>query len=181
MVELASGAAVVGVVWRFWDTPWAIPVFGYLAVVGLALALIDVDVRRLPDALVLPSYPVVLVFLVLASAMTPDWGALGRAGIGAVALGAFYVLPWLVGGMGLGDVKLAPLLGAALAWLGWGAFAVGTFAAFLIGGAYGLSLLLARRAGRRSAVPFGPWMVLGAAVGVAAGEPVWAAYLGLLT
>jgi leader peptidase (prepilin peptidase)/N-methyltransferase len=83
--------------------------------------------------------------------------------------------------MGFGDIKLAGLLGAALAWVGWGALAVGGFGAFLVGGLYAIGLLIARRAGRGSGVPFGPWMVLGAVLGIAIGERAWSAYLGLLT
>jgi len=58
---------------------------------------------------------------------------------------------------------------------------VGAFAAFLLGGVVAIVLLLTHRAGRRTKIPFGPWMVVGAFVGVAVGEPVWAAYLGLLS
>jgi len=82
--------------------------------------------------------------------------------------------------MGFGDVKLAGVLGAGLAWLGWGPLVVGGFAAFLLGGAYGVALILSGRGGLRTGVPFGPWMVLGAALGVAVGEPVWSAYLRLV-
>jgi leader peptidase (prepilin peptidase)/N-methyltransferase len=85
------------------------------------------------------------------------------------------------GGMGFGDVKLAGLLGGALAWLGWGSLLVGAFGAFLLGGVYAVALVVAGRAGRGSGIPFGPWMLLGAAVGVAAGEPLWSGYLGLLS
>ena len=63
------------------------------------------------------------------------------------------------GAMGLGDVKLAGVLGAGLAWLGWGSFAVGAFAAFLVGGLFAVALVTMHRAGRKSRVPFGPWMI----------------------
>lgn len=178
LVELGTGVLFALVAVRFAGQPWSIPAYAYLAAIGVALAAIDLDVHRLPDAVVLPSYPVLAALLALASWGVDDWQALGRAGIGAVVLGAFYLVPGLLGGMGLGDVKLAPILGAALAWLGWGALAVGAFAAFLVGGAWAVVLLLGRRAGRRSRVPFGPWMILGAAIGVAVGEQLWNLYLG---
>ncbi|MCL2091423.1 MAG: prepilin peptidase [Micrococcales bacterium] len=178
LVEIGSAAAFVLVALKFGLT-WPLPAFLYLAAVGIALALIDLDHQRLPDALVLPSYPVVALLLVLASldpGGTADWGALGRGAIGGAALFVFYFLLWFFGGMGFGDVKLAGVLGLATAWLGWGAFAVGTFAAFLVGGLVSLVLVVARRAGRKTKVPFGPSMIVGAAVGVAWGEPVWSAY-----
>ena len=162
--------------------PWAVPAFGYLAAIGVALALIDLDTHRLPNAIVLPSYPVLGALLALASWGTGDWSALVRAVVGGTALWAAYFGLCLAHprGMGFGDVKLAGLLGGALAWLGWGPFAVGAFGAFLLGGLFAVALLVTGRAHRGSGIPFGPWMLLGAAVGVAVGEPMWSAYLGLL-
>jgi len=163
--------------------PWAVPAFAYLAAIGVALALIDLDTHRLPNAIVLPSYPVLAALLLLASWGARDWPALLRAAIGGVALWVAYFAMALAypSGMGFGDVKLAGLLGAALAWLGWGAFAVGSFGAFLLGGVFSIGLVVAGRAGRKTGIPFGPWMILGAAVGIAVGEPLWNGYLGLLT
>lgn len=181
MVEAATSLLFVMVALRLgWS--WALPAYLYLAALGLALALIDLDTHRLPDVLVLPAYPVLTALLVLASWAEGDWAALLRAVIGGAALWALYFVLMVIrpGGMGYGDVKLAGVLGAALGWLGWGPLAVGGFGAFLLGGSFAIGLLLAGRAGRASRVPFGPWMVLGAAIGVAVGAPVWSAYLGLL-
>ena len=96
---------------------------------------------------------------------------------------AFYLILRVVrpDGMGGGDVKLAGVLGLYLGWLGWGALAVGAFAAFLLGGIFGALLLLRKRAGRRTAIPFGPWMILGAWTGVFAGETLGNLYLGAAT
>jgi leader peptidase (prepilin peptidase)/N-methyltransferase len=79
--------------------------------------------------------------------------------------------------MGFGDVKLAPVLGVTLGWVGVGAAAVGLFAAFLVGGVVGVALMIARRAGRRSHLAFGPYLLLGALLGLLVGEPIWNAYL----
>jgi len=165
---------------------WSLPVLLYLAAISLALALIDLDVHRLPDAIVLPAYPVCAALLALASwnpGGEPSWGALGRAAIGGAGLLALYLAAALVypGGMGLGDVKLAGVLGLCLAWFGWSVLAVGGFAAFLLGGLYAVGLVVARRAGRKSGIPFGPWMLAGAWLGIAVGEQVGDWYLGLLT
>ena len=99
------------------------------------------------------------------------------------ALYVFYFLLRVIrpGGMGGGDVKLAGVIGLALGWLGWAPLIVGAFAAFVLGGVYGILLILLRRAGRRSAIPFGPWMILGAWTGVFAGESLARWYVGLIT
>jgi leader peptidase (prepilin peptidase)/N-methyltransferase len=153
--------------------------FLYLAAISIALAVIDLDVRRLPNAIVLPAYLVGGALLVLAALLSGDPQRLGVAVIGMVASLLFYGILWFVkpGGMGLGDVKLAGVLGIYLGYLGWAQLAVGVAAAFLLGGAFGIVLMLVGRAGRKTAVPFGPWMLLGAWIGVAAGAPVAAGYL----
>jgi leader peptidase (prepilin peptidase)/N-methyltransferase len=185
LVEAATGALFVLAAWWCWaqDTPWLLPALAYLAAVSLALALIDLDVQRLPDAIVLPSYPVAAALLALASwapGDASDWGALLRAVIAGAALFTFYLMVFAVypAGMGFGDVKLAGVLGLYLGWVGWGAVLVGWFATFLLGGLFAIGLLVAGRAKRKSGIPLGPWMLLGAAVGVVAGEPLWSAYLG---
>lgn len=184
LVEAVTGVLFALVAVRL-GLSWALPAYLYLAAVGVALALIDLDVHRLPDAIVKPSWAVVAALLTLASwnpGGEADWSALLRAAIGALALWLFYLALVIIkpGGMGWGDVKLAPLLGAALGWLGWGSLTVGAFGAFLLGGLFSIGLLLTRRAGRKSGIPFGPWMIAGAALGVAVGEPLWRWYLDLL-
>jgi leader peptidase (prepilin peptidase)/N-methyltransferase len=180
LVEAGTAVLFVLVAWHI--EPWAVPAFAYLAAIGVALTLIDLDTHRLPNSIVLPSYPVLGALLGLASWGTGDLDALVRAAIGGTALWAWYFGLCLAypRGMGFGDVKLAGLLGAALAWLGWGPFAVGSFTAFLLGGLFSVALLVTGRATRRTGIPFGPWMVMGAAVGIAVGEPLWGAYLALL-
>jgi len=183
LVEAGTAILFIGVAVRFRDDWWTLPAFWYLAAVGLALALIDIDVHRLPDSLVKPSYLVGALLLVVATAGGgAQWGVMLRAAAGAAALGGLYLVIAFVQprGMGFGDVKLAGVLGMYLGWLGWGSLAVGAFAAFLLGGVWGVSLMAFRGAGRRTKVPFGPWMLLGAAVGIAWGEQLWQAYLGLL-
>jgi len=181
LVEAGTGAlfaAVLGVV----GVSWALPAYLYLAAIAVALALIDLEVHRLPDAIVLPSYPVALVLLGGASLLTGDGGAFVRALVGAVALFGLYALLWFVrpGGMGLGDVKLAGVLGLYLGWWGWDALAVGGFLAFLVGGLVSLPLLLSGRAGRRSAIPFGPSMLGAALAALVVAAPLSGWYLALV-
>lgn len=154
----------------------------YFAVISVALSLIDLKTHRLPNAIVLPSYLVSFLLLTLACVLGGDWTALLRAAIAMVVLFAFYALLRAIrpDGMGGGDVKLAGLIGIQLGWFGAGSVIVGTLAAFVLGGLFGIVLLLSRRAGRRTAIPFGPWMLAGAWVGIAAGEPISSWYTRLL-
>lgn len=156
--------------------------FLYLAAVSIALALIDLDSHRLPNAIVLPSYLVGAVLLGSAALAGGDYEALLRGAIGMAVLWVAYLLMALAypGGMGFGDVKLAGVLGLFLGYLGWGELVVGGFAAFLLGGVFALGLLLTRRAGRGSGIPFGPWMLAGAWIGIFFGATIWSGYLSLL-
>lgn len=197
LVELVTGIAFALITWYLlsalpftvaappadgWQLAIVVVAYLYFAAVSIALTAIDLDTRRLPNGIVLPSYLVSGALLTAASALSGDWSALARAAIGGAALFAFYFLLRVIrpAGMGGGDVKLAGLIGINLAWLGWGTLVVGAFAAFLLGGVFGIILLLARRAGRKTAIPFGPWMIAGAWVGIAAGEPIARWYTELL-
>ncbi len=172
VVELMVAVLFAGMVVRFQHEPSLWPALCYLAAVGIALALIDLDVHRLPNALTLPSYVAGLALLAIDAITRHTYGRLLHAVIGMAALYAFYfVLAFAKpGGMGFGDVKLAGVLGLYLGYLGWGELAVGAFAAFLLGGVGGISLMALRRAGRKSKIPFGPFMIAGALIAVLAGH-----------
>lgn len=180
LVEALTGA-LFGVLALRLGADAALPAYLYLGAVGLALALIDLDVRRLPDALTLPSYPVAAVLLGGAALLGSSSGSPLRALCGALAMGAIYGGLWLAvpGGMGFGDVKLSALLGAYTAWLGWGPWAVGLFGGFLLGGLWAVGLLLLGRAGRKSKVPFGPFMLAGVLLAVLVGQRLADAYLSV--
>lgn len=152
----------------------------YLAAITVALSAIDLDTRRLPDAIVLPSYLVVGVLFTTAALLGGHVDALLPMGVGALASVAFYLVLALVypGGMGMGDVKLAGVLGLALGYAGWPALIVGVAAAFVLGGIVGVVVLAVRRA-RDRAIPFGPWMFAGAWIGIVAGAAVATGYLEL--
>ncbi|SDM85809.1 leader peptidase (prepilin peptidase) / N-methyltransferase [Cryobacterium flavum] len=155
--------------------------FLYLAAISVALAMIDLDTRTLPNRILLPAYPVAAVLLGAAALVAGEPGRLLTALIGAGTLFGLYLALALIspGGMGLGDVKLAGLLGLYLGYLGWAPLIVGAFGAFLLGGVFGLLLLLSRKAKRRSSIPFGPWMLLGAWIGVFFGDQISIGYLTL--
>jgi leader peptidase (prepilin peptidase) / N-methyltransferase len=182
LVELTTGVAFAGVTgWLLAGSlsRWALPAFLYLAAISIALVLIDLDLHRLPNRIVLPSYPVLAALLLLPSVLDRDWRSVLHAAIGAAALWAFYFLLMMINpnGMGYGDVKLAGLLGMFLGWLGWSQLVVGAAAGFLLGGVLSVLLLAFRRVGRKSMIPFGPFMLAGAWLAVFAADPVTSWYL----
>ncbi|GAA2572105.1 A24 family peptidase [Winogradskya consettensis] len=178
LVEAGTAALFVAVAAKFgWS--WELPAYLYLAAISIALAAIDLDVYRLPDQIVLPSYSVALLLLVPAMIAGDGWDAATRA---LIAAGVMWLLFRVIGffGMGGGDIKLAPLLGLYLGWLGWSWVAVGLFAAFLLGGVAGSLLLALRVVKRKSRIPFGPYMLTGAFVAVFAAAPIAGWYSSLL-
>lgn len=170
-VELATGVLFAATAVAVGPQP-ELPAFLYLAAIAIALGMIDIDTRRLPNAIVLPSYLVALVGLTAAAVVDQQGASLLRAVLGAAAMFGFYFLLAFIypAGMGFGDVKLAGVLGLYLGWLGWGPLLIGAFSAFLLGGVVGALLMVAGSAGRKTAIPFGPWMLAGAFVAVFAGQ-----------
>jgi leader peptidase (prepilin peptidase)/N-methyltransferase len=155
--------------------------FLYLVAITVPLAIIDIEAHRLPNAIVLPSYGVAALLFLAASLTTGHFTGLLRGLIGMVALVVIYfVLAFVSRGMGLGDVKLAGVLGLFLGWSGWGSLFIGAFSAFLLGGLFGIVLIVIRRARRKSGIPFGPWMLAGAWIGILFGNQLWSGYLSLL-
>lgn len=138
---------------------------------AVLLALVDVRVHRLPDQLTLPLAFAAAVLLGLAGLLPGAAGSWPKALLGGVALGAVYCLLFVIHpeGMGFGDVKLALGLGVLLGWYGWGVLFVGAFAGFLFGSLYGFGLMALGRANRKSAIPFGPFMITGALSGLLLG------------
>ena len=173
MVEILTAAVFAALGARF-GLDAVLPAFLYLGAAGTALALIDLDTKRLPDVITLPSYPVAAALLAVAALAAGEWDTYLRALLGMAALYSGYFLVALISprSMGFGDVKLAGVLGLYLGWLGWDVLAVGAFAGFFLGGVLGIALLAAKRATRKSAIPFGPFMLLGALLAVLAGEPL---------
>ncbi|MFJ9345555.1 prepilin peptidase [Streptomyces sp. NPDC101237] len=135
-----------------------------LAPVGVLLAAVDFRVQRLPDPLTLPFAAAALALLGGAALLPEHDGDWLTALYASLALGAAYFVLFLVnpGGMGFGDVKLALGTGAVLGWYGWPTVLLGTFAGFLLGALYGGALVVVRKAGRKTAIAFGPFLIAGA-------------------
>jgi leader peptidase (prepilin peptidase)/N-methyltransferase len=165
VLELATAGVLGLLLGRFAGRPEA-AAFGFLGVLGVCLAAIDLAVQRLPDRLTLPAYPAVAGLLGLAAVAGHDLAALARSLLGGLVLIAAFSLLALArpGQLGGGDVKLAGLVGLALGWLGWPALVAGTALGFVLAALASLVLLATRRITLRSTVSFGPWMLAGALV-----------------
>ncbi|WP_112243943.1 prepilin peptidase [Kribbella monticola] len=184
LVELGTGLLFAALTWRLdrlGRLP-AAPAYLWFAAIGISLALIDLELRKLPNAIVLPSYPVIAVLLTGAAAWQHDWWPLARAGLGAALLFGFFLLLVLIApaGMGWGDVKLAGLLGGVLAYLSWSALLIGGFSAFVLGAVVGIAAMSVGRAGRKTALPFGPFMIAGALLAIFFADPLAAAWRRLM-
>jgi leader peptidase (prepilin peptidase)/N-methyltransferase len=133
--------------------------FLYLAVVTGELCKADLTQRRLPNALVLPGY------LVTATGLLFGWLRSGATPTGAVVSGVaafvFLLLLSVGGGMGMGDVKLAGLLGLNLGTLGVVAAVAGPTLGFVAGGVAGLITVVLPGHGMLSRIPFGPYLLFG--------------------
>ena len=182
LVELGTGLAFAIVVWSGIAGSFpaaAVPALLYWAAIGIALTLIDIDHHRLPNVITLPAYAVTGALVAAASVLTGEYDRLLIAAAGLAILGGFYLVLALGyrGGMGFGDVKLAGSLGMMLGWLGWPQLVVGGFSAFLVGGIVGIALMVIGRAGRKSRLPFGPFMLIGSWIGIFAGPAIADVYL----
>lgn len=152
---------------------WILPCLVFLTPVGVALAVVDWRTMLLPTRVIAPSYAVVIALLLVAAAVQQDAHALLGAALGWAVAGGLFWLLWFIypRGMGYGDVRLSGILGLALGYLGWAELLVGVYAAFLIGGFGGL-LLSRLRIVQRKRFPFGPFMLVGAVIGIVFGPAV---------
>jgi leader peptidase (prepilin peptidase) / N-methyltransferase len=134
-----------------------------LVPVGIVLARVDLKVFRLPDVLTLPALAGTAGLLGVAALLPSHEGSWTRALIAGAVLGAAYFVLFFINpaGMGFGDVKLAPTMGLALGWYGWGTVFVGTMLGFGLGAVLGLFLIATRRADRKTPIPFGPFILAG--------------------
>jgi leader peptidase (prepilin peptidase) / N-methyltransferase len=147
------------------------------AVFGLSMVAISaVDLERyiIPNYIVYPTLALLIPLLVVASAVDHRWDSLGRAAAcGASAFAGFFVLHVAVPkGMGFGDVRLAGVIGLAIGWLGFGHAFVGFFAGFVLGAVIGIVFIVVSGGGRKTKIPFGPFLAAGAAFSVVWGTPV---------
>lgn len=165
MVTIGPLAAVLAglMVWGFgldWVLASVVPFVIFLSI----MIVIDLRELRIPDKLTAPG--ALAAAPLLAVSLLSDWSdiSLLRALLGALAMGGFYLVLFLIypPGMGFGDVKLAPIIGAQLAFFGWIPLIRGVIAAYFIAGPVAILLLVFGRAKRKTGFPFGPFMAAGA-------------------
>jgi leader peptidase (prepilin peptidase)/N-methyltransferase len=173
LIEAATAALFVGILLRM-GFVWQVPAYFALTAGLLALACIDLEHLLLPKKIVYPVTGLVGALLILAAALTGQWHDLLVAAVSAaIWFVVFFALnaasPRL---LGFGDVRLAPLLGLGLGWLGVRYVLLGFFAANLIGALIGLSLIATHRIERQQQVPYGVFLALGTAFAIFAGPEV---------
>lgn len=161
-----------------WPLVWLLP----LVPVAVALSVIDWHTRLLPRILVLPATLAAIVAVVVVGLAIEERDAVVRALVAMVAVRSFFWLLWFVrsAGMGFGDVRLAAPVGLVLGWTGWGALAIGVWVGFIVFALPGLALAVVRRDRTllRKPFPYGPFMVIGALVGLVWGPTIAVAVWG---
>lgn len=175
LTALVAGALVgYAVGWT-----WALVILVPCVPVAVALAVVDWRTRLLPTAVIRPAALGVAALAVVGAVVTSDYRALERSVLAAVfAFVFFFVVFWIYPrGMGFGDVRLSCVLGLALGWVGWGTALIGLYAGFLLGGLIGGVLSVLRIVDRKG-YPFGPFLLVGALVGLLWGQDVWGGLVG---
>ena len=176
LVELATAGLVVLAAIRY-PNPWRAVLVGGLLALMPGIAVIDLRHRIIPNRLM---YPSLLLFpvLILLARLIGEAADPVRAGIGFLLYGGIlFVVAAVSGGMGMGDVKLAALIGLVLGSLGLRFVGVAAGAAIAFGGIGGL-VALAMGKGRKTAIPFGPYLAAGAVVAGLWGETIASWYIG---
>ncbi len=159
---------------------WTLPAYLFFVAVTVTLTVTDLDRKLIPNRILFPSLGIGGVLLVGGGLIDGEAFALGRAALGGlIYFGVLLVVAIVArGGFGMGDVKLALLLGSFLAYQSTNVLWVGAVGAFLLGGVVSLLLLVTRIKSRKDAIPFGPYLVVAAYVAIAAGEEIADWYLG---
>lgn len=156
---------------EFWVRALVLITFLVVALAAVCLAAMDFDVHRLPDRIMWPTLGTLITGLLVAALVAGEPGVWGRVLLSGLACATGYLMVALVTlargslAIGLGDVKLAALLGAGLGWFGWWQVFIGMYGGVLVGGLYALYLVLTKQVGRGGHLAYGPPMMVGALLG----------------
>ncbi len=171
-VELAGAGVVLLSLWVF-GSGWDAAISAVLLLGLIPLAVIDARTKRLPNPIVGTLAVIGVVLVLLAAGFTGEWRRVIEALIAAaVCLAFFALLTWgserLTGraGMGWGDVKLAGVLGLYLGWLAPRFVVICFLLAFMSGALVGVGLIVTGKGSRKTALPFGVYLALGALLSV---------------
>ena len=172
LLTAVSGGLLGAATGLDWPLLWLVP----LTPVAVALSVIDWHTRLLPRRIVVPATLAAIAVVTVVGVATGERDALVRALLGMVVARSFFWVLWFVrsAGMGFGDVRLAAPVGLVLGWVGWGALALGLWIGFIVFALPAVGLALARRDRTmlKQSFPFGPFMVIGALVGLVWGTGI---------
>jgi len=148
---------------------WALPVYTYFLWLSIVLSVVDFRELRLPNKYVYPAYPLKVIGLFVPALISNHWDSLAQAGVcGLVGLALFMLLHAVYpAGLGMGDVKLAGIVGMMAGWVSWGTALFALMLAFFLSAIVSVVLLATRKATLKSALPFGPFMLGGTILAVA--------------
>ncbi len=177
-VELATALLFAAAALRF-GADGALPAYLVFFVALVAVTVIDLEHYIVPNRIVVATLLVSVPLLVVAALVEGEWSPLRTALLGSLAAGSALLVINLISpkGMGMGDVKLALVLGLFLGWIGFGHVVLGIFLGFLLGALGGVALIALKVRKRSDHVPFAPFLAGGAALAVLVGEPILAWYL----
>ena len=171
VLELSTSLLFGLTAWHF-GLSWRTPAFCVMMAGLVALSWIDLHTRRLPREITYTTCAIGVPLLVVAALVehTPArlWMMVLGAAMSLASMGLIYVASR--GGMGDGDVRLSPLLGAYLGWLNPGLVPVGLFFGFFTGAIIGVAVLVTRHGDRKTMVPFGPFLALGTVLAIFFGQ-----------
>jgi len=175
LLELSSAVLFSGA-FLVYDSLWVASAVAFLLVLMPAIATIDIEHRIIPNRLMYPALIAFPVYLVIARLFGAPVDLVRMVAGFALFGGALFVVAIVSRGMGMGDVKLAALIGLVLGSLGLGYVGVAAGAAIVLGGIGAVVALLLGR-GRKAAIPFGPYLAAGAVVSAFWGASIAAWYL----
>ena len=166
VVSAACAALLASATGPDWSLLWLVP----MTPVAVALSVIDWHTKLLPRVVVLPATLAAILVVTAVGLATDQREALVRALVVMVVARSFFWVLWFVrsAGMGFGDVRLAAPVGLVLGWVGWDALLIGLWTGFVVFALLALVLAVVRRdrAMLKKSFPFGPFMVIGALVGL---------------
>jgi leader peptidase (prepilin peptidase)/N-methyltransferase len=179
LLEVVTAALFVGAAVRF-DRLYVAAVAAALFVVLVAVSAIDLERKIIPNRIVYPSLAALALLVVLGHLAGLGTDLVDAAiGFGAFGGGVLVVAVIAPSGMGMGDVKLAALIGLVLGSFGLRYVAVAAAGAVLCGGLGAIGAVVFRGANRKTTIPFGPFLALGAVVSAFFGAAIATWYTGL--
>lgn len=173
VLALVTGAILGAFAWRF-GADFALAPFAIFAIALVAISAIDLERLIIPNLIVYPTLATVLPLLVISSAIDGRWSSMWRAALaGAVGFAAFFLVHVVTPrGMGFGDARLAGLVGLMTGWLGLGHAFVAVLASFVLASVIGIAAAARSGMGRKTRIPFGPFLAAGAVFAVLWGDPI---------